>query len=208
MISILKRDELAGMPRKADFEMALDKIETGVERARRITHQLLGSVKQTDSTLSEVDLKELLEETVIFIRKEANNREIEIIQEIDPRIGLLWTDPYKLRQVLINILTNAIHATGPGGSIMITFALVGNGVEFTIQDTGQGIPREHLKKIFEPFFSTKPPGEGTGLGLFVTRSIIDKLGGKIDVESNLGQGTHFYIRLPRHPDVAVDLNER
>lgn len=196
MMSILKKEELSCMPRKADFEMALDKIEKGVERARRITHQLLGSVKQSDSTFSEVDLKKLLQETVVLIQKEADNKEIEIVQKIDPGTGIMWTDPYKLRQVLINILTNAIHATEPGGRITLTSTLGDNQVGLTIRDTGKGIPREHLKKIFEPFFSTKPPGEGTGLGLFVTRSIIDKLGGQIEVESRLGVGTRFRITLP------------
>ena len=195
------------MPRKPDFEMALGKIEKGVERAKRITLQLLGSVKQTDSTLSEVDLKELVDETVGLLQKEAANKDVEIVQVIDPAIGSIWTDPYKLRQVLINIITNAVHATGPGGKITIMLEPVDDRVALTIQDTGQGIPKEHLKKIFEPFFSTKPPGEGTGLGLFVTRSIIEKLGGEMDVESQLGQGTSFCIRLPICPDVEGELDK-
>jgi len=208
LASILTKDELAHMPRKADFEMALGKIEKGVERARRITHQLLGSVKQMDSTFSEVDLKKLLEETVVLVQKEAVNKGVEIVQEIGPSIGTLWTDPYKLRQVLINILTNAVHATEPGGRITATFESVDQQVALTIEDTGQGIPREHLKKIFEPFFSTKPPGEGTGLGLFVTRSIIDKLGGEMDVESQLGRGTRFCIKLPTFPHTEGDLGTK
>ncbi|MBW2709769.1 MAG: hybrid sensor histidine kinase/response regulator, partial [Deltaproteobacteria bacterium] len=208
MKSILNKEELAHMPRKGDFEMALDKIENGVERARRITHQLLGTVKQNDSTLAEVDLKELMDETVGLLRKEAVNKNVEIVQEVDPAVHSIWTDPYKLRQVLINIITNAIHATGSGGKITATLKPVDDWVALTIQDTGQGIPREHLKKIFEPFFSTKPPGEGTGLGLFVTRSILDKLGGKMDVESRLGQGASFCIKLPRYPDGEVVLDKR
>jgi two-component system, NtrC family, sensor kinase len=208
MMSILTRDELAHMPRKADFEMALEKIENGVERARRITHQLLGSVKQTDSASSEVDLKKLFEETVVLIQKEADNKGVEIVQEIDPGLGALLTDPYKLRQVLINILTNALHATGSGDTITVTIKPVENRMVLTIEDTGQGIPGEHLKKIFEPFFSTKPPGEGTGLGLFVTRSIIDKLGGEMDVESRLGLGTRFCIEFPTSPDTDGDLGTK
>ena len=200
MKSILNKEELADMPRKSDFEMALGKIEKGVERAKRITLQLLGSVKQTDSTLSEVDLKELMNETVGLLHKDATNKDIEIVQLIDPALRTIWTDPYKLRQVLINLITNAVHATGPRGKITATLEPVGDRVALTIQDTGRGIPREHLEKIFEPFFSTKPPGEGTGLGLFVTRSIIEKLGGEMDVESQLGQGTRFCVRLPKCAD--------
>ena len=208
MKSILNKEELADMPRKSDFEMALGKIEKGVERAKRITLQLLGSVKQTDSTLSEVDLKELMDETVDLLHKEAANKDIEIVQLIDPSLRTIWTDPYKLRQVLINLITNAVHATGPGGKITATLEPVGDRVALTIKDTGRGIPREHLKKIFEPFFSTKPPGEGTGLGLFVTRNIIEKLGGEMDVESQLGQGTRFCIRLPKCADAEGTLNKQ
>ncbi len=208
MKSILNKEELAHMPRKGDFEMALGKIEKGVERARRITHQLLGTVKQTDSTLSEVDLKELVDETVGLLHKEAVNKGVEIIQEIDPAIYSIWTDPYKLRQVLINLITNAVHATGSGGKVTATIEPVDDRVALIIQDTGQGIPKEHLKKIFEPFFSTKPPGEGTGLGLFVTRSIIEKLGGEMEVESRLGQGARFCVKLPRYPDAQSVLDKR
>jgi two-component system, NtrC family, sensor kinase len=205
--SILEKEEIAHMPRKGDFERALGKIENGVERIRRITHQLLGSVKQTDSTISEVHLKELVEETMAFLQKEAADKGIHIIQEMGSGTDVIWTDPYKLRQVLINIINNAVHATDAGGSITATIETFDEQVAIHITDTGKGIPREHLEKIFEPFFSTKPPGEGTGLGLFVSRSIIDKLGGKIDVESRLGEGTRFSIRLPRHPHVKSDLGK-
>ena len=207
MKSILQKEELAQMPRKGDFEMALGKIENGVERARRITHQLLGSVKQTDATLIKVDLKELVEETMVLHQKEAAQKGVQLFETIDPGKNIIWSDPYKLRQVLINILSNAVHATDAGGKITVTAEPSEGHVKLTISDTGRGIPGEHLEKIFEPFFSTKPTGEGTGLGLFVTRSIIDKLGGEIDVESRVGQGTRFSVKLLKHPDVKCDLNK-
>ena len=83
-------------------------------------------------------------------------------------------------------------ATQGGGKITIGILPVGNQVAVSVQDTGEGIPKENLCKIFDPFFSTKPPGEGTGLGLFVSRSIVQKLGGEMNVESQLGQGTRFF----------------
>ena len=79
-----------------------------------------------------------------------------------------------------------------------------DGVQLTVRDTGAGIPRENLKHIFEPFFSTKNPGEGTGLGLFVTRGILDRLGGRIDVESSLGQGATFHVWLPQRHEPQTD----
>ena len=195
---ILNKEELAQIPRKQDFSKALGKMENAIERARRITHQLLGSVKETDSALAEIKLNELMDEAVDLIKKEAKNKDIEITKDIDPSAATIWSDPYKLRQVLINLITNAIHATGAGGKISIIFENTVDDVGLTVHDTGEGIPKENLEKIFEPFFSTKPPGEGTGLGLFVCRSIIEKLGGKIEVESKLGHGTSFRLRLPRY----------
>ena len=202
---ILNKEELAQMPRKQDFSKALGKIENAIERARRITHQLLGSVKETDSALAEIKINELTDEAVDLVKKEAKNKDIEITTEIDPSTATIWSDPYKLRQVLINLITNAVHATGTGGKISIIFENTGDDVALTVRDTGQGIPKENLKKIFEPFFSTKPPGEGTGLGLFVCRSITEKLGGKMEVESKLGHGTSFCIRLPKYHEVKESL---
>ncbi len=207
MKSILQKEKPDCMSRKQDFETALEKIENGVERARRITHQLLGSVKQTEATVSRVDLKELVKETMDLHHKEAAAKGIELNCAIKPPAGVMWTDPYKLRQIIINILSNAVHATESGGRIDIKIDETEDRVVIIISDTGRGIPGEHLEKIFEPFFSTKPTGEGTGLGLFVTRSIMDKLGGEIAVESRVGQGTVFRLKLPKHPDIKSGSDE-
>jgi two-component system NtrC family sensor kinase len=204
---ILNREEMAHMPRKQDFEMALNKIETGVDRAKRITHQLLGFAKKDDSVLVEINLGDLADEAVQLVHREAANKDIEIVQEIKPDIGTIWSDPYQLRQVLINLLTNAIHATGSGGRITIMIQALNGEINLTVQDNGQGIPKENLDKIFEPFFSTKSPGKGTGLGLFVTRGIVEKLCGTIEVESRLGHGTSFCIRLPRYCEIKEDLDQ-
>ncbi len=204
---ILNKEEMAQMPRKQDFEMALNKIEKGVDRAKRITRQLLGFAKKDDFVLAEANLMELANEAVQLINREAANKDIEIVQEMAPNIDTIWSEPYQLRQVLINLLTNAIHATGSGGRITIMLEAVDGEVALTVQDSGHGIPKENLDKIFEPFFSTKSTGEGTGLGLFVTRRIIEKLGGTIEVESLLGRGTSFCIRLPRYCEIKEDLDQ-
>ncbi|MBW1702415.1 MAG: response regulator [Deltaproteobacteria bacterium] len=205
---ILKKDECAEIPRKQDFDMALNKIEKGVERAKRITLQLLGFARKDDSVLAELNLKELADEAIRLVTREAANKDIEIVQEMDIPGNTIWSDPYQLRQVLINLLTNAIHATGSGGNITIKLEVIGEEVALSVQDTGQGIPKENLERIFEPFFSTKSPGEGTGLGLFVTRGIVEKLGGKIEVESRLGHGTSFCIKLPKYLEVKEGLAGR
>jgi signal transduction histidine kinase len=186
------------MPRRADVEKALDKIEKGVERARRITHQLLGFVQKNESVAAEVDLDALAEESLQLVAREAVNKEISITKETESGNVTVFTDPYQIRQVLLNLITNAIHATGKGGRITLGMKKAGDAVCITVADTGEGIPRENLKKIFEPFFTTKSPGKGTGLGLFVTRSILERLGGTMEVESQVGKGTVFTVCLPRY----------
>ena len=197
MQQLFARDELKDMPRHDDFAKALDKVEKSVERASRITHQLLGFVGKSGSAVSEVNVAELAEEAIRLITHEIKNKDIEIVRRMEPSLSPIQSDPYQLRQVLLNLLTNAIHAIKFAGTITIATKDVGDSQMITISDTGGGIPQENLAKIFEPFFSTKPPGEGTGLGLFVTRGIIEKLDGTIEVESKVGLGTSFCIRMPK-----------
>jgi two-component system NtrC family sensor kinase len=194
---LLSKPDMAEMRIKGQLEKGLGKIAKSVERAKKVTHQLLGFARKDDSVVSEVNLSQLVEEAVQLVEKEASYKEIEFVQEVDASLDSIRSDAFQLRQVLINLLTNAIHATGPKGRIKIRLQKDGEQAILTIQDTGQGIPQEDLERIFEPFFSTKPTGEGTGLGLFVTRGIVEKLGGTIEAESRLGEGTDFRITLPR-----------
>ena len=112
-----------------------------------------------------------------------------------PEVGM---PPSQLNQVFMNILVNAAHAIGPGGNgtIVIRTGTEGGGVWVEISDSGKGIPRENLKRIFDPFFTTKPVGKGTGLGLSLSYSIVDKHHGRIEVASEVGEGTTFTLHLP------------
>jgi signal transduction histidine kinase len=206
MRQLFAKDELKDIPRHDDFVKALDKVEKSVERASRITHQLLGFVGKSESSLSEVNLTELIEEAIQLISHEAQNRDIRVLRQMEPSAYTIWSDPYQLRQVLLNLLTNAMHAVNSDGTITIAIEDVGDCRTITISDTGPGIPRENLDKIFEPFFSTKSPGQGTGLGLFVSRGIVEKLGGTIEVASKIGQGASFSIRLPKQLQNTDDYN--
>jgi signal transduction histidine kinase len=184
------------MPQKAAFEKALQKIENGVKRARTITHQLLGNVRKSEAILAEVDVAELIKEVIQLIQKEAKDKEIVVELQTDDDLKPIWADPNHIRQVLINLLNNAIHATSERGRITFRVEAATDDISITVSDTGMGIPKENLEKIFEPFFSTKAPGEGTGLGLFVTKEIVEKLGGKIRVDSRVGRGARFVVQLP------------
>jgi two-component system NtrC family sensor kinase len=207
MRQLFNKEGMKDVPRRDDMIKALDKVEKSVERASRITHQLLGFAGKSEPAVSEVSLAELAEEAIRLVIHEIHNRDIKILRQIEPALGRIQSDPYQLRQVLMNLLTNAIHAVKSGGSITIAIEDLGDSQMITVSDTGQGIPRENLAKIFEPFFSTKPPGEGTGLGLFVSRGIVEKLGGTIAVESQIGLGARFSIRLPKHYQKADETSE-
>jgi two-component system NtrC family sensor kinase len=206
--TVFQKEALAEIPHRASIDKVLEKIETGVKRARTITHQLLADVGKHEPVLVEVDLPALISETVRLIRRYADRKRIQVNLEADRDPPTLWADPNQIRQVLINLLNNAVHATEEDGQIAVRFQRTDAGVSIDIVDSGTGIPKENLDRIFEPFFSTKAPGKGTGLGLFVSRDIIEKAGGELTVESRLGEGSCFRIRLPDHDrtgDKGLDL---
>ena len=192
---LLKKQEMAHMPRKEVFEKALQKIETSVNRARSITHELLGSVRKSESVLVGVDVGELVSETMQLVHKEVEDKDITMALHTSDDLKPIWVDPNQIRQILINLMSNAIHATPEKGQISINVVNVSGGISISVNDTGTGIPKQNLEKIFEPFFSTKDPGKGTGLGLFVTREIVEKLGGTLDVTSRVGHGTKFTVHI-------------
>jgi len=106
--------------------------------------------------------------------------------------------------VFINIMNNALHAMREGGELMVRVDAGRDGeTAIVFSDTGNGIPREHLKKIFDPFFSTKGNGDGTGLGLSISYRIVQNHGGRIEVESEVGRGSRFRVILPSHEHRAV-----
>jgi signal transduction histidine kinase len=197
MKQLLAKKELEDVPRRQDLENALDKIEKSIERASRITHQLLGFARKPEYAISEVNLTELMQEAIQLIEHETKKRNIAIIHKTASSPVTIWSAPSQLRQAFLNLLTNAAHAIDLDGSITIDIEDIGEQLAVRISDSGKGIPKEIMDRIFEPFFSTKSPGEGTGLGLFVTRGIIEKLGGTIKAESKIGQGTRFCVRLPK-----------
>jgi signal transduction histidine kinase len=149
-----------------------------------------------DPLTERIRIRALLEEVVSFQGKEPDYRSISINLNVPENLPMLESDRGQLQQVFLNILSNAIAAVDDGGQIDISASLESeNQLAVTITDNGPGIPKEHLHRIFEPFFSTKAE-YGTGLGLSITFGIIEKLGGRVDVRSEVGQGASFTVRLP------------
>jgi signal transduction histidine kinase len=192
---------------KDNFETALKKIEKSVGRAKRITHLLLGFVSKTDAVIKEIGLDELVDDVIQLVERDATKKQVRVVKAVNTDRTTVWSDPYQLRQVLINLVTNAIQATDSEGDVTISIEGTKDEAMLKVTDTGQGIPSEIQERIFEPFFSTKPPGEGTGLGLSVSHRIVERLGGQIDVESQMGHGATFRVKLPRIYNVEEEREE-
>jgi len=182
----------------AELQGSVHQIVEQVDRCTEITRNLLDFARKRDPVIQAVEVNRVIEDMTKLVEKEARHNNITIVRQYDQGLPVILSDAPQLRQVILNFLTNATHAIGKDGIITITTRLGGNdGVAIVIRDTGCGIPEENLGKIFDPFFTTKPAGKGTGLGLSICHGIILRLGGRIAVESRVGQGTTFTITLPR-----------
>jgi two-component system NtrC family sensor kinase len=148
--------------------------------------------------LEEVSLEGLVDKTARQVKNELRLNHIKFSKEVHEHIPDIYVDKSGVQQVLLNLLINSIQAIHGGGRIKVALGLdhINDEVRIDVEDTGEGIPPELLDAVFDPFFSTKKEGEGTGLGLSVSYNIIRKQGGRIGVESRPGQGTCFSIFLP------------
>lgn len=188
-------DDFANKERFLDL---LRSIHGAVIRCRTITHRLLGFARQMHVSPEVVDINELIREVLGFLEKEAFHRDIRMQLELDEDLPTVVSDRGQLQQVFLNVINNAMDAVDKGGEIHVgTWIKDEEMVAVRISDTGCGIAPDKLKRICEPFYTTKRMGKGTGLGLSITYGIIDKLGGKVSVESEINKGTTFIIEIPR-----------
>ncbi len=177
----------------------VDSILAAVERCSTITHRLLGFAKHVDVTLDDIDPAATVKEVLGLLGKEAEYREIRISLDAEDGLPKITTDRGQLQQVLLNIINNALDAVKDRGRIDIGLASYRHDrVSIVIADDGCGIGPSDQKRIFEPFFTTKKE-KGTGLGLSITYGLVQKLGGEIRVDSELGKGTRFTVLLPIRP---------
>lgn len=198
MKDLLSEEDVEASENFKEFDDAVKKIDYHVERARKVTHRLLGFARRMEPIQEQVTMNRVIEETVDFLKNEAHYRNIEIRTTLDPDMPTTTSDSSQLQQVFLNILNNAIDAIGKNGVITIStgYDLKNRELSVSIADDGPGIPSEVLGRVFDPFFTTKEVGKGTGLGLSISYSIVEKLGGTIKVASQVGKGTTFSIHLP------------
>lgn len=170
-------------------------INTGLERIQGIVRQLLDFSKKTSLSVSPVSVDRLITNVLKLVEYSAERKGIKIIRDTIDGIPEIMVDRNKMEQVFLNIILNAIQAMNGPGILTIGTSLNNGRCIITFRDTGPGIPPEVMPYIFDPFFTTKPVGEGTGLGLSVSKSIVEQHGGRISVESREGL-TEFRVELP------------
>lgn len=193
---LLLRGEEKGSEKHEDLKT----IEKHVKHVRTIVSDLLSFSRNSKTERGSVDIHDIADEVIGFIRKHLGGGNIEVVKNYAPDLPRLLLDREKIKQVFVNLLMNAWHALEGSGTLTISTSLDAekNLAVITVSDTGMGIEQENLTRIFDPFFTTKPTGQGTGLGLSVSYGIIKNHDGEISVASRPGQGTVFTITLPLH----------
>jgi signal transduction histidine kinase len=176
----------------------LDKITQQSFRAAEIANGLLNFSRTSTTEFRSTDLNQIIRDTLSLLEHQFKTAQILVDLELADELPSIHGNPGKLQQVFLNLLLNAKDAM-PGGGRLRVATLVNGHVEAVVSDSGSGIAPEHLKRIYDPFFTTKniPGGKrGTGLGLSVSYGIIQEHAGKIHVESAIGSGTTFHLEFP------------
>ena len=180
-----------------EFQEALTTILDQANRCKEIIQSLLNFARQGDFEVIPVKINDLIEKTLVLIDPEIRTFRTRVLKEMEPNLPPAETNPSQLQQVFLNIIRNALDAMDSGGELRIATESRNGIIQIKFQDDGKGIPPENMGKIFNPFFTTKPPGSGTGLGLSICSRIMDKLKGSIEVESQPGHGSTFIVSVPR-----------
>ena len=167
-----------------------------ISRLDYIITQFLQAIRPTKPNLQITSLNETVREAVALLRPELENRGLTVKDALAGRLPRTPIDPAQIKQVLVNLIKNAMQAMTKGGALTLQTGEGRDGIWFSVSDTGGGIPQEKINRIFEPFFTTKK--KGTGLGLMIVQRIVREHGGRIELESRVGQGTLFRIWLPLH----------
>ena len=174
----------------------LDKIIASCLQAREIVSKLKLFARQAPLQKTGVSLAEVVEDACSLVEGRCSDEGIDIVADFDAELSNVHADSIQLKQVLTNLAVNAMQAMPEGGTLRITTRLDGKMAVIEVEDTGIGMAENVVKEAFNPFFTTKDVGEGTGLGLSVVHGIIIAHGGTIEVESDVGEGAKFTIRLP------------
>ncbi|WP_257450846.1 GAF domain-containing sensor histidine kinase [Archangium lipolyticum] len=192
--SLLQRAMMVGSSGSSDTDKLKKILESG-QRILRFTKDLTSYARPAKDKPERVQLHTVLDRAVGYCEHVVTQSKVKVERDYG-ELPLLSAVPANLEQVFVNLITNACHAMEPGGKVSLRTRQEGREAVVCVKDTGSGISQENLSRIFEPFYTTKTEGKGTGLGLSIVQRIVEKHGGKLSVESELGQGTTFTVRLP------------
>jgi len=191
---LLLRGEPEDSQRRKDLQVILKHAQS----CKSIVEDLLNFARRSQPEMADINIHEVIEETLVFIQHRSKMESIRISKEFAENIPNIRMDEKKIKQVLVNLVMNAAHAVEQDGTITIAtrFDESNRRLEIDIADNGYGIEEKNLTRIFDPFFTTKSTGEGTGLGLAVSYGIAKSHGGDIRVQSRVGKGSVFTLLLP------------
>lgn len=165
-------------------------------RAQEISTRMMALVREESGDLSHVALGTVLKQCESALRHRADGRRVQLITKADPADARLLVHAGELVQMLVNLMANAVDASKSGATVRVAARAVDGELTVEVVDQGHGIPDEDLERVFEPFFTTKGPGAGTGLGLALVVAMARSHGGRIEVESEVGRGSTFTLRVP------------
>lgn len=198
-VALRAENLLMQMPEDPDQRKPLEIIAQEVDRMATLVNNLLQFSRRSHRQVSTVDPREEIMNSVEFVRYHLRNRKIEVAPEFADSLPTIQADRQQLRQLFLNLLTNASDAMPQGGKLTVRADSDGADeamVAIDFVDTGEGITAENLERIWDPFFTTKPEGKGTGLGLGICRRIVEEHGGKIEIQSEAGRGTTVHLVFP------------
>jgi len=197
MEDLLQEADFKGSEDAEEFRQSIAKIEEHVERARKVVHNMLGYARKMEPRLEDVDVNSTIDQTITILENHARINNIDIQVDLDDSIPIIASDQAKLQQVFLNLLTNAIDAIGSNGVIDVVSQRSEDRIVVDVRDDGPGLSDEMLRKIFDPFYTTKDTGKGTGLGLWVSHSIVSKMGGSIHAKNTPDRkGAVFTVEIP------------
>lgn len=184
-------------PTAAEVENVLHIVSEQIQRCKTITNRLLHFARKGKPGRDLIDIGQSAEQTTALLHFQAKQKGIALSAHIEPGL-LVWGNESEWQQVILNLLNNALDASSPGGHVQVSVNCneTRDSVILEVKDNGHGIPTGLLKKVFDPFFTTKAPGQGTGLGLFVSYGIVQKMKGSMILDSLEGKGTTIQISLP------------
>jgi signal transduction histidine kinase len=195
-ITLCFKNLMEADPDSQTKEKLVQAINDSLQKIKNIVEQLLDFSRMTVTEKAPVNLNNLINRLLVLLNYPASKKNIKVVNDLSDNIPDVMIDENKMSQVFMNIIINALQSMNGGGTLTIKTEVDNGFCVVSIKDTGGGIPSEIMPNIFDPFFTTKSVGEGTGLGLSVSKGIVEQHGGIIEAESAVGVGTIFKIKLP------------